>query len=187
MGQSISAKYTASPSAMSEGQIRTSRCTTSGTLVAGRESQVLSFTPALDNGVTYADNDVLFIAAEVANFARVNGGRSMLKSVTVFDADDQTTELTLFLTQNATTPGTINGAISAADTVFDDIEAFQRILATDYEDLINSNVACVGNIQKIVETASTTTSLYCWGAVRAGTPLHTTSGLQFKFGIEYID
>ena len=187
MGQTIAAEYRASPTAMSEGQRRNSRSTASGVLVAGREAQVLEFTPVLDGAVTYADNDVLFIATEIPNFVRTVGGRSLIRSLGVFDADDMTTELALYITQSATTPGTINGAISGADSVMDDIQTHIRVLATDYDDLINSNFASLGNIQKIVEAWASTTSLYCWGAVRAGTPLHSTSGLLFRFGIEYID
>lgn len=184
MGMPIAAEYRASPSAMTEGQKRNLRTTKSGALAATNEGDVISFTPVLDTSI-YADNDVLFIATEVTNFARVAGGRVRLTSVTMFDGDDQGTEVTIFFTTNSTTPGTINGAISGADTVMDDIQAFVQITA--FEDLINSQVANVGDINKIIECGSGTTSIYVWGAVRSGTPTYTASGLVFKFGVEYLD
>jgi hypothetical protein len=186
MGQTMAAEFRTPSSAMTTGQKRNLRATLGGTLIAGRESDVISFTPALDTS-QYADNDVLFIATEVPNFVRVAGGRSILRSVTVFDGDDQATEHTLFFTNSATTPGTINGAISGADSVMDDIQTFVRIVAADYEDLINSQVACVGGIDKVIEAAAGSTSIYVWAAVRAGTPTHSAAGNIYKFGIEYLD
>jgi hypothetical protein len=186
MGQSVSGQYMSSPTAMSENQRRNHRLTKSGALVVASENEVLNFTPVLDTSI-YADNDVLFIATEIPNFVRVAGGRSLIKSVHLFDGDDQGVDVTLFLTQNATTPGTINAAISAADTVMDDIQTSIRIVAADYEDLINSQVASVGSINKMVEAAAASTSLYCWGAVRSGTPTYTASGMIIRFGVEYLD
>jgi hypothetical protein len=186
MSGPIFVKYAASPGAMTEGQKRVARSTKSGALVAGREADVIGFTPVLDTSA-YADNDVLFIATEIPNFFRVAGGRAAIRSVTAFDGDDQATEHTLFFTNSATTPGTINGAISGADTVMDDIQAFVRIVAADYEDLINSQVACVGGVDKIIEAAAGSTSIYCWAAVRAGTPTHSASGIVYKFGVEHLD
>ena len=184
MGQTTAGQYMASPSAMSEGQRRNNRLSKSGALVATREADLISLTPVLDTSA-YSDNDVLFIATEIPNFFRVAGGRAILRSVTLFDGDDQGTEVTLFLTTSATTPGTINGAISAADSVMDDIQAFVQITA--FEDLINSQVASVGGLDKVLEAADGSTSLYCWGAVRSGTPTYSASGMIIKFGVEHCD
>lgn len=185
MAGPIFTKFVTSPSAATESQKRVARATKSGGLVAGREADVISFTPVLDTS-QYADNDVMFIATEITNFARVAGGRVRLTNVTVFDGDDQATEHTLFFTQSATTPGTINGAISGADSVMDDIQTFVRIVAADYEDLINSQVACV-DTNKIIEVGAATTSIYCWAAIRAGTPTHSAGGNIYKFAVEFID
>lgn len=144
---------------------------------------LIDFTPVLDTSA-YADNDVLFIATEIPNFFRVAGGRAKLVSCSVFDAADQGTDISLFLTTNSTTPGTINGAIAAADTVMDDIQGFLQFVAAGYEDLINSQVNQLNNINMILEGASGSTSLYAWGAVRSGTPTYAASSLLFRFGVE---
>jgi hypothetical protein len=144
---------------------------------------IIEFTPALDTNI-YADNDVLFIATEIPNFFRTAGGKAKLVSCSVFDGADQGTDISLFLTTDSTTPGTINAAISAADTVMDGIQGFLQFVAAGYEDLINSQVNQLNNINMILEAASGSTSLYAWGAVRSGTPTYAASSLLFRFGVE---
>lgn len=148
----------------------------------GADVEVISFTPVLDTSA-YADNDVMFIATEITGFFRTEGGRAELVSLTAFDGDDQATEHTVFFTTNSTTPGTINGAIAAADTVFDDIQGFVQVVAADYEDLINSQVACKRDLGLILEAATGSTSIYAWAAIRAGTPTHSVSGVVYKLGV----
>lgn len=184
MAGPIFVKYAASPAAMTEGNKRVARCTKSGALVATQEADLITFVPVLDTGI-YADNDVMFISTEITNFFRTAGGRAELVSATLFDGDDQGTEVFVFLTTNSTTPGTINEAISGADAVMDDIQAYIDFVT--YEDLINSKVCHRAGINKILEAAAGSTSLYAWGAVRSGTPTYTASGVKILFGVKHYD
>lgn len=157
-----------------------------GSAVAGsvitNSVDLIDFTPVVDTSI-YADNDVLFIATEITNFFRIAGGKAKLVSSTMFDGADQGTEATIFFTTSATTPGTINGAISGADSVMDDIQAY--VQHTTFEDLINSQISHVADINAILEASAGSTSIYCWGAVRSGTPTFgAASDLKFKFGVE---
>lgn len=142
---------------------------------------IIEFTITADTSI-YADNDVLSISAEVTNFFRTAGGAAKLVSATLFDGDDQGTEVEVFFTTNATTPGTINGAISAADTVMDDIQG--SIIFVTYSDLINSQVCTLPDINLILQAAAGSTSIYVWSAVRSGTPTYTAAGLKLKLGVE---
>ena len=147
----------------------------------GSNADVIEFTLVADTNI-YADNDVLAISALTGGqLARVAGGCFTIVSASLFDGDDQGTEVYLYFTTNATTPGTINGALSAADTVFDDIQGYIDFVT--YEDLINSQVCHRKNLQMLLQCADGATDMYCFAVVRSGTPTYTASGLKVKLGI----
>lgn len=152
-------------------------------LVRSGSAIVVDFTPTLDTSI-YADNDVLFISTEVTGITDIAGGTVKLVSGVCFDGDDQGTEVEVFFTTSATTPGTINGALSAADTVFDDIVG--RLHFATFNDLINSQNSILTGQDQIIQLASGATSLYAFGVVRSGTPTYTASGMKFKFGFERL-
>lgn len=158
------------------------QCDSKGhTKVTSGSGVVVDFTPTLDTSI-YADNDVLFISTEVTGIGDVQGGIVELVSAVCFDGDDQGTEVEVFFTTSATTPGTINGALSAADTVFDDIVA--RLHFVTFNDLINSQNCVLVNQGQIIQLPSGSTSLYAFGVVRSGTPTYTAAGMKFKFGFK---
>lgn len=150
--------------------------------VGSGSGTVLDFTPVLDTSI-YADNDVLFISQILTGVSDIQGGTVRLTNVTLFDGDDQGTEVELFFTTSATTPGTINSALSAADTVFDDIVG--SLLMVTYSDLINSQV-CVLTTNQIMKCAAASADLYVFGVVRSGTPTYTASGMKIKFAFERL-
>ena len=149
--------------------------TTSGSAV------VLDFTPTLDTSI-YADNDVLFISTILTGVSDQLGGTVELVSAVCFDGDDQGTEVEVFFTTNSTTPGTINDALSAADTVFDDIVG--RVHFATFNDLINSQNSVATGQAQIMQCGAASKDLYVFGVVRSGTPTYTASGMKFKFGFK---
>lgn len=151
--------------------------------VGSGSARVLDFTPTLDTSI-YADNDVLFISAVLTGVSDIEGGAVKLVSGILFDGDDQGTEVEVFFTTSATTPGTINGALSAADTVFDDIVG--RLHFVNYNDLINSQNSVLTGQDQIMQCAAGSKDLYVFGVVRSGTPTYTAAGMKFKFGIEQL-
>lgn len=151
--------------------------------VSSGSGTVLDFTPTLDTSI-YADNDVLFISTVLTGVSDVEGGVVKLVSAVCFDGDDQGTEVELFFTTSATTPGTINGALSAADTVFDDIVG--RAHFVTFNDLINSQNCVLTGQDQIMKCAAGSKDLYVFGVVRSGTPTYTAAGMKFKFGFERL-
>lgn len=151
--------------------------------VSSGSGVVVELTPVLDTNI-YADNDVLFISTEIAGVSDMQGGVVKLVSAVLFDGDDQGTEVEVFLTTNSTTPGTINGAISAADTVLDDIVG--RLHFSTFNDLINSQNSVLTGQDQIIQLGSGSTSLYAFGVVRSGTPTYTASGMKLKLGFERL-
>ena len=154
--------------------------------VSSGSGVVLDFTPVLDTSI-YADNDVLFISTVLTGVSDVEGGVVELVSGICFDGDDQGTEVEVFFTTSATTPGTINGALSAADTVFDDIVG--RLHFITFNDLINSMQAVLplaAPVNQVIQCAAGSKDLYVFGVVRSGTPTYTASGMKFKFGFKRL-
>lgn len=147
--------------------------------VSSGSGVVLDFTPTLDTNI-YADNDVLFISTVLTGVSDTEAGVVELVSAICFDGDDQGTEVEVFFTTSATTPGTINGALSAADTVFDDIVG--RAHFVTFNDLINSQNCVLTGQAQIMQCAAGSKDLYVFGVVRSGTPTYTAAGMKFKFG-----
>jgi hypothetical protein len=151
--------------------------------VSSGEGVVLDFTPTLDTSI-YADNDVLFISTVLTGVSDQEAGVVELVSAVCFDGDDQGTEVEVFFTTNSTTPGTINAALSAADTVFDDIVG--RAHFSTFNDLINSQVSVLTDQAQVMQCAAGSKDLYVFGVVRSGTPTYTAAGMKFKFGFKRL-
>ena len=155
--------------------------------VGSGSGTVIDVTIVADTSI-YADNDVLFISQVVTGVSDIEGGTVKLVNAVLFDGDDQGAEVEVFFTTSATTPGTINGAISAADTVMDDIVGRAHFIT--YSDLINSQICVLGGnnaeMPQVMKCAAGSKDLYIWGAVRSGTPTYTASGLKLKLGFERL-
>jgi hypothetical protein len=151
--------------------------------VGSGSGTVIDVTIVADTNI-YADNDVLFISQIVTGVSDIEGGTVKLVNAVLFDGDDQGTEVEVFFTTNATTPGTINGAVAAADTVLDDIVGNAHFIT--YSDLINSQVCVLKDIAQVMKCAAGSKDLYIFGVVRSGTPTYTAGGLKLKLGFERL-
>lgn len=152
-------------------------------LVRSGHGVVIDFAPTLDTSI-YANNDVAFISTIVTGVSDIAGGAVKLVSALCFDGDDQGTNIDVYLTTSATTPGTINSAVSAADAVLDDIVAV--LTFSSWKDLINSQVSSVTGQDTIIQLPAGSSDLYAFGVVRSGTPTYTAAGMKFKFGFERL-
>lgn len=151
--------------------------------VGSGSGTVIDFTPTLDTSA-YAAGDVLFISTILTGVSDIDGGTVRLVNAVCFDGDDQGTEVEVFFTTNATTPGTINGALSAADTVFDDIVGRSHFVT--FADLINSRSCVLTTQNQLMKCAAGSKDLYVFGVVRSGTPTYTAAAMKFKFGFERL-
>lgn len=149
--------------------------------VTSGEAVVIDVTLVADTNI-YADNDVLAISQIVTGVSDQLGGVVELVSAILFDGDDQGTEVECFFTTNSITPGTINGALSAADTVFDDIVG--RAHFVTFNDLINSQNCVLTGLGQIMQCAADSKDLYVFAVVRSGTPTYTAAGLKLKLGFK---
>lgn len=143
--------------------------------------QVISVTPTLDTNI-YADNDVLFNGAAVADFGGAGKARKLV-SVVIHDQSDQAQDFDLFFSSGDITLGTINEAVSAADAVAGQIVGWVSIVSADYNDLIEGQVAMKTGLGLVLQPIDT---LYVAGVLRSGTPTYAAGGMVIKLGFEDI-
>ncbi len=126
----------------------------------------------------YADGDVLAATQEVENAVSIKGGSGVIQSIVVQDDDDQAGILDLIFFDANTSIGTENAAISMTDN--DTITGIQEVVAADYVDMINSQVAHFENVGIVIRGVGT--SLYMAVASR-DTKTYSAAGLTVRLGI----
>ena len=142
------------------------------------KTDVVTVVLTLDTNI-YADGDVLAITHEIANAVSVSGGTGVIQSIVVQDDDDQAGILDLvFFDANTSMGAAANAAVAIADG--DTILGIQEVVAADYVDMINSQVAHFENVGIVIR--GTGTSLYM-GAVSRDTKTYTAAGITVRLGI----
>ncbi len=149
----------------------------------GYSGDWITATLTISNATQYADNDVLAETQELAGAMRVNGGSGWITSLVILDEDDQGGDLTVYFLRSNVSLGLENDPISITDADARQIMCTVLVLSTDYDDLVNSQVATLSNIGCGVEAAAGATSI--WVAVGSNdTKTYTGSGLQLAVYIE---
>lgn len=129
----------------------------------------------------YADNDVLAIPQEVTGVFRELKDVRRLLSVTLLDEADQGVDIDLIFFNADATLGTINEAVSISDADARKILGKVSIVAADYTDLVNSQLAVrTGDV--FLKAAGTSASLWIGAIVRSGTPTYGASSIKLKLG-----
>lgn len=145
--------------------------------------------PALNNGVAYAQNDVLFITTEIPNVGRVPGESVALNSIHMVDVDDEAdTQIQLIFFRSNVAVDTINDAF----TGLTDAEAQEIATVVDFDgvatittlDLTGSKYYALEGQGIQIQLAAGSTSLWVAGILRsATTPTYgAATDLKFKFG-----
>lgn len=160
--------------------------TTESPVAARRASDVIAVTPTLDT-LIYAAGDTLFDRTAIAACVRANDKHAMLKSVCLIDKDDQKPQVKLFFFSGNNVFGTVNAAPSISDANAGEYLGSVTIVTADWEDLGGVSVACLKNIDLVLEPATGTQIVYVAGLLTAGTPTHTAAGLVLRFGVEFLD
>lgn len=130
----------------------------------------------------YADNDVLAVPQVVNGAVIEAGGYCRLQSVLLLDEADQAQDIDLIFFDADATLGTINDAVSINDTDAAKIVGMVHIVAADYTDLVNSQVACVSDLDLVMKAAAPSAALYIGAVLRSGTPTYAASSLKLKLG-----
>ncbi len=144
------------------------------------QMEVKDATFVLDTNA-YASGDVLAVPLEIENVFKADGGERALHSVVVLDEDDQGAALDLVFFNASAALGTINAAVSISDADARKIIGVVNVEATDYTDLVNSQVAMKTGLGIVLKAGASTKSLWV-GAITRGAPTHTASGIKIKLG-----
>ena len=145
---------------------------------------VITVTPTIETSTIDA-HDVLFNPIEIPNAVAVNDGTSILQSICLIDQTDTSTDagvsIDLVFTQDDTVLGSLDAAVSGADSVLDGILGIISI--TNYADMINGQVATKNNIGLVLKGASSSTSIYVGGVIREAGTARAADAIDIRLGI----
>lgn len=85
-----------------------------GSSISTGKRKIIRVTPTLDTNA-YAQGDVLFVATEIANAVKEEGGCSKLVGGYIFDKTDGSDDITFVFTEGNTALGTINATANISD------------------------------------------------------------------------
>lgn len=131
----------------------------------------------------YADNDVLVIPQKVVGFFTSPGGTRRLKSIVLLDEADQAQDIDLLFFNADATLGTINAAVSMSDADARKVIGAVSLVAADYVDLVNGQVAVKQGLDWILKAADDEADLWIGAVCRSGTPTYAASSLKLKLGV----
>lgn len=151
------------------------------TITKNGDLDVKDVTLVTDTAI-YADNDVLAIPQEVTGVFRELNDVRWLRSVTLLDEADQGVDIDLLFFNADATLGLINGVVSISDADARKIIGKVSIVAADYTDLVNSQLATKSALDVILKAAGTSASLWIAAIVRSGTPTYAASSIKLKLG-----
>jgi hypothetical protein len=145
---------------------------------------LITINPTIETSTIDA-HDVLFNPTEITNAVSVNDGVSILQSICVIDttntAVDAGVQIDLVFTQDDTVLGTLDAAVSGADTVLDGILGIVSI--TSYADMITGQVATKNNIGLVLKGASSSKSIYVAGVIREAGTARDADAIFLRLGI----
>ena len=150
---------------------------------------LITVIPTVQTGTTDADGDLLFDALEIPNAVSVNGGSSILQSVSIFHKADENVTFDLVFFQVTQDLGAAGAAItwggSSETTNADNAVLLGHVSITDWCDLVDVQIATKTNIGLVLQAASGTRSIFCAGVCRsaASGDHDATTNVDIRLGI----
>lgn len=154
-----------------------------------RGHYIVEFTPVLSTDA-YTANDILFISTEIPKAIRIGRG-AILKSLVVYDSDDEQADFDFFFTDEAITTAAVNAAEANTDAENQTILTAVSFVEADYVDLAAGQLG----IQKesdpgmgvvLRPSDATQTSIWAFGIARDTPNFAAATDLLFKIGLELI-
>ena len=146
---------------------------------------IVTVTPTIETSSIDA-NDVLFNPVEIPFAVSDVGGRSLLHSICLIDQTNTSVDagvaIDLVFTQDSTNLGTLDAAVSCADTVLDGILGIIPI--TSYVDMINGQISTKTNIGlALIGASATSKSIYVGGVIRETGTARAADAIDLRLGI----
>ena len=108
-----------------------------------------------------------------------------MQSICLIDQTDTSVDtgvqIDLVFTQDATTLGSLDAAVSAADSVLDGILGIVSI--TNYVDMINGQIATKQNVGLVLKSTTDTRDIYVAGIIREAGTARAVDAIDLRLGI----
>ena len=151
---------------------------------------LISVTPTVSTGSTDADADLLFDSLEIENAVAVNGGASILQSVSVYHKGDQNEAFDLLFFQVTKDLGTAGAALtwggSSETTNADNAVLMGHVSVSNWSDLVDVQIGTKTNIGLVLKAASGTTSIYCAGVCRGAASGDHSDGANIDIRLGFV-
>jgi hypothetical protein len=144
--------------------------------------RLITVTPTVLNADAYDANDTLFDSTLVPNAVGAADRAARLDSICWLDKDDQTAANLVFWFLSANVAfGTADAAPSISDANALNILGAVPFASSLILDVGGAKCGSLQNIGLIIAPASGTANIYV-ACTTAGTPTHTTGGVQLRLG-----
>jgi hypothetical protein len=140
--------------------------------------------PTVDTSA-YAVGDLMFNPVEIENAVAVNGGTSLLHSVSVANDDALTGAFDLVFTASDDIIGTFNNAVSGESGLSDaNADLILGITSvTNMVDVGACSVGSKGNIGLVLKAPAGSRSIYVWGISQSTNNPTAGTGYKLRIGI----
>jgi hypothetical protein len=150
--------------------------------------QILSVTPVMANAGSgaYSSGDLVGAPIETGEMMLNDGGQALLTSLTVLDKAAQGAALDIwFFREEPTMANADNAAFDLTDANLEKAIGHVKVVAGDYSAGSSGSMACVRNINLLLQSVAKKRSV--WVAVASrGTPTYASLDLILKFGVEQL-
>ncbi len=148
--------------------------------------EIIEIVPTLTTDA-YGATDVLFATKEMAKAVPI-GKSAILRSIVVLDKDDNAGVFNIIILRTAAAIGTVNAVYNASDAIAEEYLTIVPIVAANYVDLINHQLAIresshAGMGVVLRPTDKQQGSLWIAG-LSVDTKTYSASGLMIKIGLE---
>lgn len=150
-----------------------------GTMTA--PSKIIDVTLTLDTGA-YASGDLMADAQEIPNVFGTDerDATGVLQSLTLIDKDNQGMSMDLFFTDDSTSWGTENSAVSITNAIADGIMGFASVATSDYASVGSQQIAHLNNLSMVLKGVAKP-SLWI-AAVARGSGTYAADGIVLRLG-----
>ncbi len=151
-----------------------------GTVTA--PSKIIDVTLTLDTNA-YASGDLMADAQEIPNTFGTSEtfATGVLQSLTLIDKDNNGMAVDLFFTDDPTTWGTENSAVSITDAIADGIMGFVSVATSDYVSVGSQQIAHLNNLSMVLKGQRKIPSLWI-AAVARGSGTFAADGIVLRLG-----
>tara|TARA_R110000824_G_scaffold198987_1_gene383018 strand:- start:347 stop:856 length:510 start_codon:yes stop_codon:yes gene_type:complete len=145
---------------------------------------LITINPTIETS-TIDKDDNLFLSTEIPDAVSVKDDCSILQSICLIDTTDTSVDegvqIDLIFSQNKANLGALDGAVTAADTLLDDILGIVSI--TNYVDMVQGQIATKNNIGLVLKPVDASKSVYIHGVIREAGTARAANAIFIRLGI----